>query len=103
MARLKKGEKKKVQMTIRIAPEVAERLKSIDKYSSKVGDFINIGIDAYEKTMVIEEFNKDLLDKLDDYKKEAYNFFVKKCNELIDRPSETTMLKLNDINQNIEQ
>lgn len=47
MGRLKKGEKKKTQMTIRINPEVADRLKSIDKYSSKVGDFIDIGINDY--------------------------------------------------------
>lgn len=49
MARLKKGEKKKVQMTIRIAPEVAEKLKSIDKYSRKVESFIDVGIYEYEK------------------------------------------------------
>lgn len=45
MARLKKGEKKKVQMTIRIDPEVAEKLKSIDKYSSKMTAIISSGID----------------------------------------------------------
>ena len=53
MARLKKGEKRKTQMTIRVDPEIAERLKSIDKYSAKVGAFISKGIDDYEKFLEI--------------------------------------------------
>lgn len=68
MARLKKGEKKRTQITIRIDPEIADKLKSIDKYSSKVGDFIDAGIEDYfnwlneksEKVDNCNENNKDL-------------------------------------------
>ena len=49
MGRLKKGEQKKVQMTIRIEPDVAEKLKKIEKYSSKISAFIDIGMYEYEK------------------------------------------------------
>ncbi|EDT70481.1 hypothetical protein CJD_A0353 [Clostridium perfringens D str. JGS1721] len=61
MARLKKGEKKKVQMTIRIDPEVAEKLKSIDKYSAKMTAIISSGIDDYEKWLEdsIEHIKED--------------------------------------------
>ncbi len=83
MARLKKGEKKKTQMTIRIDPDVAERLKSIDKYSVKVGDFIDAGIDEYEKWLKEKNSNKDNKDiemnhnnsKISGISKSIYNFY----------------------------
>ncbi|MFQ8923959.1 MAG: hypothetical protein ACLR60_18910 [Clostridium paraputrificum] len=57
MGRLKKGEQKKVQMTIRVEPDVAEKLKKIEKYNSKVGAFIDVGIYEYEKWLT--DFESD--------------------------------------------
>lgn len=49
MARLKKGEKKKIPISFRLEPETIERLKKIDKFHSKIDVFINKGIDDYER------------------------------------------------------
>lgn len=49
MARLKKGEKKKIPISFRLESETIERLKKIDKFHSKIDVIINKGIDDYEK------------------------------------------------------
>lgn len=82
MARLKKGEKKKVQMTIRIDPEVAEKLKSIDKYSSKMTAIISSGIDNYEKWLedsieYLKEDNEEEKQKKFEFSKEIQKDFYK--------------------------
>ena len=65
MGRLKKGEQKKVQMTFRIEPDVAEKLKKIEKYGSKVGTFIDVGIYEYEKWLKNMK-NDDMLSSIKD-------------------------------------
>ncbi|TAN67674.1 hypothetical protein WS9_007485 [Paraclostridium sordellii 8483] len=91
MARLKKGEKKKVQMTIRIDPDIAERLKSIDKYSAKVGSFISKGIDEYYKFL-----NENSCKNED----EKYNFLEILENEELRLKYIEELKKLNDYYDN---
>lgn len=58
MARLKSGEIKKEQISFRLKPDTIDRLKSIDKYHSKVDKYINLGID-FEK--LLELSREDIL------------------------------------------
>lgn len=91
MARLKKGEKKRVQMTIRIDPDIAKRLKSIDKYSAKVGAFISKGIDEYYKFLNENSYkNED----------EKYNFLEILENDELRLKYIEELKKLNDYYDN---
>ena len=80
MGRLKKGEQKKVQMTIRIEPDVAEKLKSIDKYSSKMTSFIKAGINDYEKWLFDNSIDKKTNKSDDNSNNEILNIFYDEFN-----------------------
>lgn len=49
MPKLKDLSQKKVQMTFRIEPKVAERLKKITKFHSKISLLLNFAIKEYER------------------------------------------------------
>lgn len=100
MARLKKGEKKRTQITIRIDPEIADRLKSIDKYSSKVGDFIDAGIEDYfnwlnEKSKKVDNSNKTN-ENLD--KSELFSLIVSYYDDIDTRNEQINKLKQEILN-----
>ncbi len=61
MARLKSGEIKKEQISFRLKPDTIDKLKSIDKYHSKVDKYINLGID-FENILKLS--NEDMLSNM---------------------------------------
>lgn len=81
MDKRKENESKK-QITFRLKPKTIAKLRKIDKFHSKVDEFINYGINEYKNKEMLENNKIDILNKYYEDKKWEYENIDIEHNEI---------------------